>query len=157
MRFASILLVSSILFVPSIFADVKNSDEGVESDLYEDKFLTRIDHSKPTNQNLTEFVSFLIFLSFRRRKCFFCVKSEALIHITQVYNANTEYYRANGPVYIYIKDINYGSTQWIRKGLMVDIARSTGALLLTFDMRFFGKNRPTRFKVQIMLGTQSDN
>lgn len=64
----------------------------------------------------------------------------------QVYHANAQYLRdGGGPVYIYLKDINEQGTKSIETGLMVDIARSTGALLLTFDMRFFGKNRPTRW------------
>lgn len=51
---------------------------------------------------------------------------------------------SGGPLYIYIKDFRDNSTRLIEDGLMVDVAKDTRAALLTFDMRFFGQNRPTR-------------
>lgn len=57
---------------------------------------------------------------------------------------NAEHFNpVNGPIYIFLKDYRDYSTRWIENGLMVDIARETGAALVTFDYRYFGVNRPT--------------
>lgn len=39
-----------------------------------------------------------------------------------------------------MKDGGDYSTRWIEEGLMVDIARETGAALFTFERRYFGNN-----------------
>lgn len=64
MKFVATLVVaSSILFASLIFASNPEENENAEKEsyIYESKFMTRIDHSKPSNQNLTEFVSFYHF------------------------------------------------------------------------------------------------
>lgn len=55
---------------------------------------------------------------------------------------NTHHFENYGPLYIYLKDAFDYSTDMIEEGLMVDIAEQTGAALLTFDHRYFGRNRP---------------
>lgn len=56
---------------------------------------------------------------------------------------NTHHFENYGPLFIYLKDAYEYSTEFIEEGLMVDIAEETGAALLTFDTRYFGRNRPT--------------
>lgn len=56
---------------------------------------------------------------------------------------------SGGPIYIYIKDFGDYSTRWIESGLVVDVAQDTRAAVVTFDMRYFGRNRPTRFLMQV--------
>jgi len=83
---------------------------------YEGIFRARLDHFRPQNQERVEFI----------------------------YHVNANHYNpAGGPLYIYLKDYRDYSTRWIESGLMVDIARETGAALLTLDYRYFGVNRPT--------------
>ncbi|XP_037033396.1 lysosomal Pro-X carboxypeptidase-like [Bradysia coprophila] len=88
-------------------------EEGVH-EFFEGEFSTRIDHFRPLNQQRVNFT----------------------------YNANTHHFENYGPLYIYLKDAFDYSTDMIEEGLMVDIARETGAALLTFDPRYFGLNRP---------------
>lgn len=57
---------------------------------------------------------------------------------------NANFFVSGGPLYIYIKDFRDNTTRFIEEGLMVDLAKDTRAALVTFDMRFFGRNRPTR-------------
>lgn len=56
---------------------------------------------------------------------------------------NTNHFENYGPLYIYLKDAFDYSTTAIEEGLMVDIAEQTRGALLTFDHRYFGRNRPT--------------
>lgn len=59
---------------------------------------------------------------------------------------NTDHYRPGGPLYIYITNVrDYSTTRWIESGsLMVDIAEETHAAVYTFDLRYYGNNRPTQ-------------
>lgn len=83
---------------------------------YEGIFRARLDHFRPQNQERVEFI----------------------------YHVNANFYNPEGgPLYVYLKDYRDYTTRWIEEGLMVDIARETGAAVLTFDHRYFGVNRPT--------------
>lgn len=65
----------------------------------------------------------------------------------QTYSYMNEYHIADGPFYIYIKDVEDAfSNKWIESGLMAeDIVRITRGTLLTFDHRFFGSNLPVEY------------
>lgn len=62
--------------------------------------------------------------------------------LLQIFFANLEHHRANGPLFIYVKDIGDYTTRWLSEGLMLDIARDVGGALFTFDHRYFGANIP---------------
>lgn len=94
------------------------SSEPIEgqNQFYEGIFRARLDHFRPQNQERVDFT----------------------------YHVNANYYNTSGgPLYVYLKDYRDYSTRWIEEGLMHDIARETGAALLTFDYRYFGVNQPT--------------
>jgi len=86
---------------------------GRADQFYEGTFSTRVDHFRPLNQQRVDFT----------------------------YNVNANHFEEGGPLYIYLKDTFDYSTQWIERGLMVDVARETGAAVMTFDYRYFGRNR----------------
>ncbi|XP_037033398.1 dipeptidyl peptidase 2-like [Bradysia coprophila] len=116
-----------LLSISSIFAyespvyrqgDWNNRDKSAEpqsDQFYEGFFETRVDHFKPLNQTLTRFR----------------------------YNVNANFFVTGGPLYIYIKDFRDNTTRVIEEGLVVDVSKDTRAAVMTFDMRFFGQNRPT--------------
>lgn len=54
-----------------------------------------------------------------------------------------EFYTANGPIFVYVDDGLTYTDEWIRAGLVYDIARSTGGALVTAAHRYFGNNIPT--------------
>lgn len=60
---------------------------------------------------------------------------------SQTYHANVNHYQPGGPFYIFVKDVYDRSTQWIERGLMVDIARNTSGALFTYDPRYYGHNQ----------------
>jgi len=119
-------VVILLLSISSIFAfespiykqgDWRIRDESAQpqEQYFEGIFQTRIDHFEEQNENVTNFR----------------------------YNVNANFFVSNGPLYIYLKDFDDSTTQWIESGLMVDVAKDTGAALITFDSRFFGRNRIT--------------
>lgn len=57
---------------------------------------------------------------------------------------NANFFANGGPLYIYLKDFRDNTTRVIEEGLVVDVSKDTRAAVMTFDMRFFGNNRPTR-------------
>ncbi|KAJ6646561.1 Dipeptidyl peptidase 2 [Pseudolycoriella hygida] len=118
-----LILLLSIAFVASQSPVYRREEwkireknaEILDNQFYEGIFQTRIDHFKPLNQNVTDFI----------------------------YHVNANFFVHLGPLYIYIKDFRDNSTRFIEDSLLVDIAKDTRAALMTFDMRFFGVNRPT--------------
>ncbi|KAJ6623773.1 putative serine protease K12H4.7 [Pseudolycoriella hygida] len=59
------------------------------------------------------------------------------------YRLNLEYYEANGPLFVYINDGEQYTTEWIERGLIVDIARDLGGAVITSDHRYFRLNTAT--------------
>lgn len=98
-------------------------------------FKTQIDHFRPQDSRTVEFVCI-----FTKIKPFFLV---SLTGKLQEYQINDEYYHENGPIFIYVSESDQFTTQWIEKGLMVDIAKSLNGTLVSAEHRYFGKNIPT--------------
>lgn len=48
-----------------------------------------------------------------------------------------------GPLFFYINDGEQYTTEWIERGLVVDIARNVGGALVTSDHRYFRLNTAT--------------
>lgn len=107
--------------------------------LIQNKFITRLDHSRAQDERVVEFVRPLQKMIFK--------STDFNKFIAQTYYANLEHYRPleQGPFYININDATDLSTQWIEHGLMERVAAQTGAALFTFNTRYFGTNIPTEF------------
>lgn len=63
----------------------------------------------------------------------------------QTYEQNLEYYVKGGPLFFYINDGSSDTHQWLKSGLMVDIARKVYAALFSADHRYFRQNLPTMY------------
>lgn len=57
---------------------------------------------------------------------------------------NIQNYQVGGPIFIFVNDAGRYETQWLQQGLMVDIARNVGGVLVAADHRFFGDSLPTK-------------
>lgn len=56
---------------------------------------------------------------------------------------NLEHYVENGPIFIFINGPDETTTQWIERGLVVDVAQEVGAAVVTADHRYVRENIPT--------------
>lgn len=59
------------------------------------------------------------------------------------YRLNLDFYRENGPIFIFINGLDEFTTEWIERGLVVDAAREVGAALVTAAHRYTEQNIPT--------------
>ncbi|KAG4071866.1 hypothetical protein HA402_006027 [Bradysia odoriphaga] len=59
------------------------------------------------------------------------------------YRLNLDFYRDEGPLFVYINDGEQYTTEWIEEGLIVDIARELGGAVITSDHRYWRLNTPT--------------
>lgn len=59
------------------------------------------------------------------------------------FDYNVDYFDAGGPLFIYVQDASPYTTEWLRHGLVYDLARELGGALITTESRFFGLNLPT--------------
>jgi hypothetical protein len=76
----------------------------------------------------------------------------------QYYLANREHYVTGGPVFIYVGSDGYEVyDQYIRTGLVYDIASELGGYMFALEPRFYGKSRPTKYKNNIILCTLAEN
>lgn len=56
------------------------------------------------------------------------------------YRANVEHFQENGPLFFYIDD-GLSSTQWLERGLVVDLARELRGAVISAPSRYLGRNR----------------
>jgi len=59
------------------------------------------------------------------------------------YRLNLDHYQENGPIFIFVNGADETTTEWIEGGLVVDVARRVGAVLVTADHRYVRLNIPT--------------
>jgi serine protease 16 len=59
------------------------------------------------------------------------------------YRLNLDFYRENGPIFIFVNGLDEFTTEWIERGNVVDVAREVGAALVTAAHRYTGQNIPT--------------
>lgn len=74
-----------------------------------------------------------------------CVVMLILSHRLQTFVANWQHHDAvaGGPIFIQIQEGDRSTTEFLRSGLMYDIAVQQRAALVTFDLRYFHSNLPT--------------
>lgn len=56
------------------------------------------------------------------------------------YRANVEFFEENGPLFFFIDD-GVSGTQWIQRGLVVDLARELRGAVISANSRYLGRNR----------------
>lgn len=57
---------------------------------------------------------------------------------TMGYHANMQYGVVDGPIYIYVADMQNWDDFWLNYGLVRDIAAANGGVLFTNEHRYFG-------------------
>lgn len=104
--------------------------------LHNGSFSPKLDHFNPQDTRTVEFVRKIIIEDWINLN---------KINLGQNYRLNLDFYREGGPLFIYINDGEQYTTEWVERGLVVDVARNVGGAVITSDHRYFRLNTPTEW------------
>ncbi|KAJ3432041.1 serine protease [Anaeramoeba flamelloides] len=67
----------------------------------------------------------------------------------QRYFVNDTFYESGSPVFLFLGGEGELTSRWVRSGMIVDLAKEFGALLVGLEHRYYGKSQPfTKFSVE---------
>jgi len=117
-----LLVISALIAVCAASEDVFFSEKYVHrpvhtpsANLFNGSYFPKLDHFRPQDDRTVQF------------------------H----YRLNLDHYVEGGPIFIFINAADETTTEWIEEGLVVDVARQVGGVLVTTDHRYVRLNIPT--------------
>ena len=66
----------------------------------------------------------------------------------QRYFVNDQYWKKDGPVFIFIAGEGAANPLWMTEGQWITYAQTYGAICVMLEHRFYGKSHPTEYKTK---------